>query len=176
MNEVGKEYGAALFALACEQNAAEQYADELTLVEQTLAQSPEYVTLLLCPGVAKQERIDLLAKTFGAQVSRTVLSFLQLMCEKSRLSCFDKAVQEYRALLAQSLRTVSAKVTSAAELTPAQKQRLEKALEQKFARRIKAEYEIDEQLLGGLVVEADGKTLDGSLRHRLYEIKEVMKS
>ena len=176
MNEVGKEYGAALFALACEQNATERFAEELALVEQTFAQSPEYVTLLLCPGVAKKERIDSLEQTFGSGISRTVLSFLQLMCEKSRLSCFDEALSEYRALLDESLRTVSAKVTSAAELTAEQKSKLERALEQRLSRRVKAEYEIDGQLLGGLVIEADGKTLDGSLRHRLRQIKEVMKS
>lgn len=176
MNEVGKEYGAALFALACEQNATQEYAKELCLVESVFAQNPEYLDLLLCPGVAKQERIASLEQTLGSQLSPTVLSFLQLMCEKSRLSLFDKAVEEYRALLDESLRTVSAKVTSAAELTPEQKERLEKALEKKLQRRVKAEYEIDGQLLGGLVVEADGKTLDGSLRHRLRQIKEVMKS
>ena len=37
-----------------------------------------------------------------------------------------------------------------------------------------AEYEVDESIMGGLVVSIDGKVMDGSLRHRLQEIKGVM--
>ena len=33
---------------------------------------------------------------------------------------------------------------------------------------------VDDTLLGGITVELDGKVLDGSLRHRLHEVKEVM--
>ena len=32
----------------------------------------------------------------------------------------------------------------------------------------------DEALLGGLVIRVDGRVIDGSLKHRLHEIKEVM--
>ena len=37
-------------------------------------------------------------------------------------------------------------------------------------------YVIDKSLMGGIKIEVDGKTLDGSLKHRLGEIKEVMNS
>jgi len=33
---------------------------------------------------------------------------------------------------------------------------------------------VDESLLGGLVVTLDGKVMDGSLKHRLNEVREVM--
>ena len=33
---------------------------------------------------------------------------------------------------------------------------------------------VDPSLLGGLIVEMDGKIMDGSLRYRLRDVKEVM--
>ena len=36
------------------------------------------------------------------------------------------------------------------------------------------ECSVDEALLGGLVIRVDGRVIDGSLKHRLHEIKEVM--
>ena len=36
------------------------------------------------------------------------------------------------------------------------------------------EYSVDETLLGGLIVELDGKIMDGSVKNRLREIKEVI--
>jgi len=39
---------------------------------------------------------------------------------------------------------------------------------------VTVEYRLDASLLGGLVVELDGKIMDGSLRHRLQQVKDVM--
>ena len=35
-------------------------------------------------------------------------------------------------------------------------------------------YDIDPSLMGGVRVELDGSILDGTLKHRLHEVKEVM--
>ena len=41
-------------------------------------------------------------------------------------------------------------------------------------KEIARRYFIDRELLGGITVEVDGEIIDGSLRHRLREIKEVI--
>ena len=78
------------------------------------------------------------------------------------------------ALLDASERISNARVTSAVELTEDEKNRLCKRLCEKLKAEVKIEYFIDEGLLGGLIVEVDGTVIDGSLRHRLREVKEVM--
>ena len=40
--------------------------------------------------------------------------------------------------------------------------------------KVHAEYFVDASLLGGAIVEMDGKIMDGSLRRRLRDVKEVM--
>ena len=69
-----------------------------------------------------------------------------------------------------------ATVTSAVELTEEEKNRLIAGLEARERCRVQGEYRVDPSLLGGLIVEVEGKILDGSLRHRLSEIKEVIHS
>ena len=54
------------------------------------------------------------------------------------------------------------------------KQKLKEKLEKICKSRVDIEYSIEPSLLGGLTVEIDGKILDGSLRQRLREVKEVM--
>ena len=54
------------------------------------------------------------------------------------------------------------------------KQKLINKLELIEKCKVEAEYFVDAALLGGLIVEMDGKILYGSLRHRLYEVKEVI--
>ena len=65
-------------------------------------------------------------------------------------------------------------MTSAVELTEAEKAALTEKLGKKLGRTIHLECSVDPSLLGGLVVNVDGKVIDGSLKHKLQEIKEVM--
>jgi F-type H+-transporting ATPase subunit delta len=69
-----------------------------------------------------------------------------------------------------------AHVRSAIPLTPEQKTALRLKLEKQSGRNVLLECSTDNTLLGGIVVEMDGKILDGSLRRRLQDVKEVMNS
>jgi F-type H+-transporting ATPase subunit delta len=87
---------------------------------------------------------------------------------------FFECVEEYRRLLdAKNARTV-AHVTSARELTEAQKRSLVERLERTSGAKVTLECEIDPSLIGGAIVKMDGRIMDGSVRRRLLEIKEVM--
>lgn len=174
MNEISKEYGTALFALACEENAKHEYASALSAVKALLDDSPEYAELISSPGIPLSERLAVIEQAFSEAVPAHVLSYLQLMCEKGRFSYFDESVEQYNALLNASEQISTAKITSAIELTSAEKEKLVSKLEARYHCCISAEYYIDKAMLGGLIVELDGKILDGSLRQRLREVKEVM--
>ncbi len=174
MNDIGKEYGAALFMLASEQNACEDYAAALRTVKESFIECPEYTELLSSPSVSLGERLSAIEQAFADSVPEHVLSFLQLLCEKGRFNCFEEAMAEYNSLLDASKRISNAKVTSAVELTSDEKQRLTKKLECMCGGKVNIEYFIDVLLIGGLVVELDGKIMDGSIRHRLRDVKEVI--
>ena len=90
------------------------------------------------------------------------------------MDCFLRSVEEDNALYDASEHISDVRVTSAVALTDAEKQKLESKLTAVLGGEINALYVVDESLLGGLMVEADGKIMDGSLRRRLHEVKDVM--
>ncbi len=176
MTEIAKEYGTALFLLAAEEDREQDYADALDRVCDAFSQSPDYLELLKSPAIPPAERQSAILAVFGRCLPTHVLSYLQLICEKGRMDCFMEAAEEYRALLSASMHCSRAKITTAAPLDEEQKAKLVDALERKYQRKIQADYYTDPALLGGAVVEMDGHVLDGSLKHRLREVKEVMMS
>ena len=97
-----------------------------------------------------------------------------LLCEKGRINCFLDAVEEYQNLLNVSKRVSNAIVTSAVALSDEEKEKLGQKLEAISNTTVKMEYVVDASLLGGVIVEIDGKVLDGSIKNRLRDIKEVM--
>ncbi|MBQ8382340.1 MAG: ATP synthase F1 subunit delta [Clostridia bacterium] len=176
MNEIGKEYGAALFMLAVEERAQKEYSAALAKVKAVFTENPEYMEFLTSPSIPLSERLSAIEAAFGSTVPEQVLSYLQLMCEKGRITYFGESAEEFEALLSASERISTAKITSAVELTDEEKRKLTAKLEALYKGKIRAEYYIDESLLGGLIVEVDGNVMDGSLRHRLREVKEVIQS
>lgn len=174
MTEIAKEYGSALFMLACEENEKHGYAKALDIIKRTFLEYPQYIELLSSPSIPLKERLGVIEESFSAVVPEQVLSYLQLLCEKGRMPYFMESVDEYQELLDASEHIANAKVTSAVELTEEEKQKLISKLELIEKGKVHAEYFVDATLLGGLIVEVDGKIMDGSLRHRLHEVKEVM--
>ena len=174
MNNIGKEYGTALFALSCETQSQESYASSLRSVCEVFEQNPEYAEFLSSPSVLLSERLASVDACFGDTEPEHVVSLLKLLCEKRRIFCLGEAVREFMALLDAAGRVSSAKVTSAVPLTDTEKQKLIQKLESLCGGRVNAEYFVDAAVLGGLVVEIDGKVMDGTLRQRLRNVKEVI--
>ena len=174
MTGISKEYGTALFMLACEEHMQRPFAEALEKVKTAFLEHPQYAEMLSSPSISLGDRLCAIEAAFAAEIPEHVLSYLKLLCEKGRISCFLESVDAYKELLDASERVSNAKVTSAVALTEEEKQKLIKKLESMNQGKVHAEYFVDETLLGGLIVEVDGKIMDGSLRHRLHDVKEVM--
>lgn len=174
MKELGHEYGTALFMLAIENNEIEAYKNGLSLVAEIFEAEKAYYAFLQNPAIAASERSTCIASAFGKALPREVLSFLRLLCEKGRMSCFFEAVKTYLELYDAACRVANVTVTSATPLTDEEKKKLENKLKTVSGQTIAATYAVDPALLGGIIIEMDGKIIDGSLRHRLSEIKGVI--
>ncbi len=175
MNDVIREYGAALFMVACEEDAKEEYGKALENLKKAFEESPEYLEFLSSPSIPLGERLSASDAAFADFVPENVLSFVQLMCEKGRIDGFFDAAKEYKELLDASKHISVAKVTSAVELNDDEKKKLYDRLKKISGGDVNMEYSVDISLLGGFIVELDGKIMDGSLRSRLREVKDVIK-
>lgn len=174
MTETSKEYAEALYLLAAENNTTEQTRSSLHELNDLFSAQPEYLELLSSPGIAKAERVSLLQAAFSDAIDETLCSFCCLLCEKGRIRGFSECVEAFETLYQTLKSMTTAKVTSAVALTEAEKQKLEERLSAVCGKKIVAQYSIDPALIGGVIVEADGKILDGSIRRRLHEVKEVI--
>jgi len=174
MTEMSREYAFALFMLAKENGAEEEYMKALSDVCRILSQTPEYIDFLSSPAVALGERIKMLEQAFSAFVPEHIVSFMSLLLEKGRIREFYGCVNEYKALLEFSKNVTVAKIKSAVLLTETEKERLKEKLSKMCGKSVMTECIVDETLKGGLLIELDGKTIDFSLKNRLHEVKDVI--
>ena len=174
MTEMSKSYADALFSLALETNTVFETLMTLKAMRDGLCGTEGALDLLASPSIPKDERCAVLEKAFGDVQPEHVMSFVGVLVQHGHIRELNDCVEAYTALHDEHARLSTAYVTSAVELTEGEKAKLIEKLSQKLGRTIHLECAVDPSLLGGLVVHVDGKVIDGSLRSKLQEIKEVM--
>lgn len=174
MTDISKEYASALFALARESGTEQEFSAALALIDRALTAQPEYGLLLSSPNIPLRERLGLLEEAFGAQVPEYVLSFTKILCEKGHIRQFSACVEEYEALHRAMSEVSAARIVSAVELTEEEKAALLKKLTTLSGHTVQPCYEVDGSILGGVVIYMDDRVIDGSLKHKFREIKEVI--
>lgn len=176
MTQIAKEYAEALFSLATETQSEQTVGEALGLVARCFADNPDYAVLLSSPRLSREEREALLVRAFGAAVPETVLSFVCLLCRAGHIDRLADCTAEYASLYRLRSRTVRADIVSAVPLTEAEKSALLQRLQKKSGCTVTPVYAVDPALLGGLVVRMGDTLIDGSLRQRLKEMKEVIEA
>lgn len=177
MNDVCREYSEALFSLAVEDGLECEYINVLNVFRAEVQKEPKFTELLASPCIPLIEKKQVVDAVFdgGDAVEKNISSFLKLLCETGHIRELFDMIDETLNLLRLSLGISTAKVISAVELTRNEKDKLSENLEKKLGHRVELDCMVDKSLIGGIIVEADGKVIDGSIRYKLQNIKEIIK-
>lgn len=174
--EIAGRYATALFELADERKALDLVADDLRALKAMLAASAELRRLVRSPVIGRAEK----GKALEALMERAGLDgltrrFVGLVAANRRLMALDRMIDAYLAELARRRGEITARVTSAAALTAAQKTALAAAVKRAVGGKVAVEHRIDPALLGGLVVRVGSRMVDSSLKHKLDRLELAMK-
>lgn len=152
---------------------AEQAIVELEQLAALVDGSSELRNVFANPAVEIKEKISLLdaiIKKMGA--SRTAWNFVAVLIEHQRISQIAEIARQFKKDLDEKMGIAEAQVSSARELTAAEKKSLEKQLAAITGKNIRATYTQDESLLGGAIARVGSTIYDGSVRGRLEKIKQ----
>ena len=173
MMHTEREYAEAMFTLASECGKVDEYLEALQSIRTLLRENPLYIDFLSSPAIPLSERCTAIDEAFGSY-GEHICSFLKILCENSRVRNACECIDEFEKLTLAAKRRVPCTVYSVVELDEEQKQKLCKKLEKTTGKSVDITYRVDKSILGGLRIELEDKTYDGSIRHRLGEVKEVI--
>ena len=169
-------FATALFALAYERKTLDETAADLDLIASMVEESREFRRLIRSPVLKRAEQgraADAVLAAAGA--GELVRNLVGLLAEKRRLFALSDIIRAYRARLSSHRGEVAAVATSARPLTDSQVEALKKNLAQTVGKEVTLATEVDEGLLGGLVVRVGSRMFDSSLSTRLANLKTAMK-
>ena len=176
MAQTEREYAEALFAIALEDMKVAEYVKSLEIINQVLKENPLYLEFMVSPAIPMSEKSACIDEAFGNDTPEHIISFLKILCENAKSRLLFACIEEFFKLAKEFENKAVAQIYSVVPLTDKQKESICLKLEKITNKGIDPIYIIDTSLIGGLKIEVDGKTFDGSIKHRLGEIKDVMNS
>jgi F-type H+-transporting ATPase subunit delta len=166
------QYANALADVALAQGAAPAALKQLSDFAAAFGVSAELRNFLTSPGVpreAKHDVIEKIAARIGA--GKIIRNFLFVVADHQRTLILPEIVASFQDVIRQRQGIAEAEISSASELSAAQKKRFARTLERLTGKKIEAKYSLDPALLGGAVVRVGDTIYDGSVRSSLHEMR-----
>ncbi len=174
---VSTTYGEALFELAAENNKEEEFLGEITDLKGILKENPEFGSLMNHPKILKEEKLKVLEDVFSGRISRELLGFLHLVVAKDRYGEIDGILDFFIGKVKQHQGIGIANVATAVSLNEDQKKEIEnKLLATTPFDRMEMHYQVEEDLIGGMVIRIGDRVVDSSVKTKLFELqRELLK-
>lgn len=166
-----RRYAKALLDLAQAQKAEDIIANELSQIVTAIA-DPAIAQVLLLPTLPLNARKDIIGQLItSAKPNPTLGNFLRVLADNDRLSMLKDVYDAYQALLEKASGKIRAQIRTANALSNKELKSLVDAFSRLFDRKtILPTVTVDPTLLGGVVVEIQGKVYDASLQAQLLRM------
>jgi F-type H+-transporting ATPase subunit delta len=135
---------------------------------------PEIHNLVGSPRVVKTQLATLLGDVVGGKLKPQQLNLVKLLAENQRLQLLPEIASIFEVLKSDAEKSVNVVVDSAFELSTAQQDKIVSSLKKRMGREIKLTCKVNKELLGGIVIRAGDKVIDGSARTRLSEMATAL--
>ncbi|MEP6901574.1 MAG: ATP synthase F1 subunit delta [Actinomycetota bacterium] len=172
---VARRYATALADVVLKGGETEAIKTELKLWEDLIKSNNNLRTVFANPAIAhlgKEKVLEgLLAKT---KPSKTTANFLRVLLQNSRLTELAEINEKFASVLDERNGIVSADVTSARPLSDAQKAEFQVNLTKLTGKKVNLTFDIDENIIGGVVTRVGSTVYDGSVKTQLENLKEQL--
>ena len=174
MTEVGSVYGESLYELAKDEGLSKLIGEQLSVLQASFHQEPDFIRLLSSPNLTKAERCQILDDSFRGSVHPYLLNFLKILTEKGYMRHFSDCCDAYTEHYDQDNGILRVTAVTAVALSPEQTDKLTQKLTRITGKEIALRNRIDPRVYGGVRLDYNGQRLDDTVSHRLDAIRNVL--
>ena len=174
MTEFGREYGEGLYALCAEEHIERDALREVQVLKESFRENGDFIRLLGNLTLPKEQRVAIVDDTLKGSVHEYVLNFIKILVERGAVSEFSSCADAYRDRYGKAHDIAEAEVTTATALSDEQRKALTERLERMTGQKIRLKEHVRPEVVGGVLLELNGKRYDNTVRQRLDNIRRVM--
>ena len=173
---LANRYAKALFSVAQEENAFDEYAKSLKEIVGAMTAQPEVRDGVINPMYPVDVRCKVMAHIAKVQgASQVITNFLDLVIQKKRAAFLPEIAEAFQILIETGRNICQGTVVTAMPLTAELNDKLQATLEKITGKKVVLSTKIDPSILGGIIAKVGDLVLDGSIRSQLQGLKESIK-
>ncbi|UNG18688.1 F0F1 ATP synthase subunit delta [Stutzerimonas zhaodongensis] len=172
---LARPYAKAAFEFASAAGRIDAWSGMLSLAAVAV-DVPQVAELLKNPRLTSENKVQTLVQLFGSDIDEAFRNFVSTLGDNDRLDVLPTIRELFEELKAEAEKTLDVEVQTAFELTSAQLQTLAAALSKRLDRTVNPQQVVNPALIGGVVIRAGDVVVDGSVRGKLSQLAESLKS
>lgn len=169
---IAKRYSRALIESAGSE--VDAIRNDLGLINETINSSSDLKNVILNPTFNEEKVEEIIGDIFSSKISEKTLNFLKMLIKAHRMDIFEDITYWYCEFDDELKNKLKVSATSAIVLNDETKERLKHKLEAKFKKTILLNYAVDESIIGGLIIKANDKIIDGSIKSKYERLKKSL--
>lgn len=171
---LARPYSEAVFTLAEEKGQIDGWSDTLEFL--TLIMSDKLLSKAANnPKVSKEAFQTAVLEICDGQMDESGLNFVKLLIKNGRLQMIGDIAKQFEVRKADKKGVLDISVTSAFPFSEEDLKELTSSLSKSFGKKVKISAEEDQSLIGGMIIRAGDKVIDGSLSGQIQQLAKQLK-
>ena len=155
-----------------ELEAVEKNVNELLTIYNT---SKELKNFIKNPTQSQTVQLEILNRIYiQMNISKITQNFLGVLITKRRIFFIKKILKNFISLASKQRGELKASLVSSKNLTSEELESLSKGLSKTMGAPIAFDYEVDENLIGGLKMQIGSLMIDTSIKNKLKKYEQMM--
>ena len=172
---IARPYAQAVFETASEESKLTEWSEILGLLAAVVADA-QMRMVLENPKMDAAAQSDFVLGVCGKALSETGNNLVKVLAGAGRLTIIPEINKLYEQLRAEAEGVIEVGVTSAYELAPEQQAAISEVMAKRLGRKIEITHDVDDSLIGGVIIRSGDTVIDASVRGRLKALATQMSS
>ena len=170
-------YAKALYELARDSKVIPSISKDFESFKKLLQDNNSLKAMIHSPAVSKANKEDLILKILKkAKAHKLTLNFCGTLAKNGRLNLINEIIDVFLSEISRINGEVKAEVTSSFALDKSQQDEVKSAISKATGvKKIVLSNNVDESLIGGLIVKIGSKMIDNSIKTKLNRLEIAMR-
>ena len=171
---IARRYAQAIFSIAEDKGAVDQYLTQLEEVVQTVTESGDLARVFGSRLTNTEKKKELVVQLFSSRIDKNVLNFILLVLDKGRGGYLADILANYQKMTDDKQQVCPATVISALPFEKEQESALTNKLKTVTGKEIRLTKETDPNILGGFKLVIGDLHYDASVAGQLNAMQQQL--
>lgn len=174
-NTLAKRYAKALVQLGTEDGLLDRFREELAGLNGLFSADAGLRAVFANPAITAGQKREIMKSLIAKSAcSELVGNFLLLLVDKNRVAFLGQIVSAYDRLADERLGVIRPRISTAFSLNDGQVAAIKAALEKRSNKKVVPQVNIDNSLIGGVVIQIGDTAFDSSVKTQLKRIQDIL--